>query len=127
MPNNYPFVLIHGYNNMTDTFGPAREILTEAGYECYSPHIGPFTGLWDRCCELYAMLKGGTVDYGIAHSERCDHPRYGKTFEGMFPRWGELDENGERVKANFIGTVSAAPPSGSCSICSSTAMNGKRP
>ena len=43
MANNYPFVLIHGYNNMTDTFGPAREILTEAGYECYSPHIGPFT------------------------------------------------------------------------------------
>ena len=54
MANNYPFVLIHGYNNMTDTFGPAREILTEAGYECYSPHIGPFTGLWDRACELYA-------------------------------------------------------------------------
>ncbi|MBQ8083318.1 MAG: lipase, partial [Clostridia bacterium] len=103
MANNYPFVLIHGYNNMTDTFGPAREILTEAGYECYSPHIGPFTGLWDRACELYAMLKGGTVDYGIAHSERCGHPRYGKTFEGMFKNWGELDENGEKVKAHFVG------------------------
>lgn len=103
MPNDYPLVFIHGYNNFDDTFKPAREILTEAGYECYSPHIGPFTGLWDRCCELYALLKGGTVDYGIAHAERCGHGRYGKTFEGMFHRWGELDENGERVKANFIG------------------------
>lgn len=103
MPNNYPFIFIHGYNNMTDTFAPAREILTEAGYEAYSPHVGPFTGLWDRACELYAMLKGGTVDYGIAHSERCDHERFGKTYEARFPRWGELDEEGNLVKANFIG------------------------
>ncbi|MBP5460383.1 MAG: hypothetical protein J6Y62_09550 [Clostridia bacterium] len=104
MPNSYPFVLIHGYNNMSDTFAPARHILNDAGFTCYSPHIGPFSGLWDRCCELYAMLKGGTVDYGIAHAKRCDHGRFGKTYdEAMFPQWGELDENGQRVKANFIG------------------------
>ncbi|MBR1704491.1 MAG: hypothetical protein IJ720_03905 [Clostridia bacterium] len=110
MAHNYPFVLIHGYNNMDETFAPARRILTEAGYECYSPHIGPFTGVWDRACELYAMLKGGTVDYGLAHSQRCDHGRYGRTYDApLFARWGEKDEVGDTVKANFIGHSFGGP------------------
>lgn len=109
MSNRDPFVLIHGYNNMTETFKPAREILTAAGCECYSPHVGPYTGLWDRSCELFAMLKGGTVDYGIAHSERCKHDRFGNTYEGIFPRWGELDETGKRVAAHFIGHSFGGP------------------
>ena len=109
MANTCPFVLIHGYNNKTETFAPAREILTDAGYECYSPHVGPYTGLWDRSCELYAMLKGGTVDYGIAHAERCKHDRYGKTYPGMFKHWGELDEEGKRVAAHFLGHSFGGP------------------
>ncbi len=109
MANKHPFVLIHGYNNMTETFKPAREILTAAGYECYSPHVGPYTGLWDRSCELYAMLKGGTVDYGAAHAKRCNHDRYGKTYEGIFKHWGELDEDGKRVCAHFIGHSFGGP------------------
>ena len=109
MAHPYPFVLIHGYNNFDDTFAPAREILTEAGYECYSPHLGPFSGLWDRACELYAMLKGGTVDYGIAHSERCDHERFGKTYPGILKQWGELDEEGRRVKVHLVGHSFGGP------------------
>ena len=109
MSTKTPFVLIHGYNNMTETFAPARHILEDAGYECYSPHVGPYTGLWDRSCELYAMLKGGTVDYGIAHAERCGHDRYGKTYPGLFPRWGEPDEEGKTVCAHFIGHSFGGP------------------
>lgn len=103
MANTYPIVLVHGYKNKTDTFATAREHIKELGFECYSPHIGPFDGLWDRACELYAMLKGGTVDYGIAHSKRCGHDRFGKTYPGFCPKWGTLDENGNRVKAHFVG------------------------
>lgn len=99
---NYPFVLIHGYDNFGNSFGKACDIIREQGYECYSPHIGPFTGMWDRACELYAMLKGGTVDYGKVHSKKNHHKRYGKTYRGLIPDWGEMTPEGIK-KINMIG------------------------
>ncbi|MBT3271901.1 MAG: lipase, partial [Spirochaetales bacterium] len=55
----------------------------------YTASVGPFSSNWDRACELYAYIKGGTVDYGEAHVLRFGHKRYGKTYPGVFPQWGE--------------------------------------
>ena len=96
--HNYPTVLVHGllgidegpynYINLVYRyFGGFRGDLTKAmrarGYEFYDPGLGPFTPVWDRVCDLYAYLVGGTVDYGKAHSERYGHARYGRTYEGV--------------------------------------------
>ena len=49
------------------------------GIHTVAPSMGPFTSAWDRACEVYAQLVGGTVDYGKAHSEKYGHERYGRT------------------------------------------------
>jgi len=61
--------------------------LEEHGYECYAATVGPVSSAWDRACELYALLCGGTVDYGAAHSEKYGHARFGRTYSPMFPGW----------------------------------------
>lgn len=55
--NNYPIVLVRGY-------------------EVYTATVGPIVSNWDRACELYAYIKGGRVDYGKIHSEKYGHSRY---------------------------------------------------
>ena len=120
--NNYPFVLIHGYlcwgnedriNDVCPTYGmwngSAKTTLQDAGYIADTPSVGPFTGMWDRACELYAFIKGGTVDYGKVHSERIGHDRFGKTYPGFVPNWGELDEAGKIQKVNLIGHSFGGP------------------
>ena len=68
--------------------------------------VSPFSSNWDRAAELYAYLKGGTVDYGAAHAKEHGHNRYGKTFTGAYPNW---DENnpvhliGHRMGGNTQG------------------------
>ena len=120
--NNYPFVLIHGYlcwgnddriNDICPLFGmwngSAKETLLDAGYIADTPSVGMFSGMWDRACELYAFIKGGRVDYGKVHSERIGHDRYGKTYPGFVPNWGELDEEGKIQKINLIGHSFGGP------------------
>ena len=68
-----------------------------------------FSGMWDRACELYAKIKGGRVDYGKVHSEKFGHDRYGKTYPGIVPNWGELDDEGKRQKINLIGHSFGGP------------------
>ncbi len=113
---NYPVVLCHGMfgfgqQEITERFLPyfglykanIRKIFNEEGIHTVSPSFGPFTGSWDRACELYAQLVGGTVDYGKVHSEKYGHARYGRTYKALLPEWGTTDENGNIIKANFIG------------------------
>ncbi len=120
--NNYPFVLVHGYlcwgnddriNDICPTFGmwngSAKTALLDAGYIADTPSVGMFSGMWDRACELYAFIKGGRVDYGKVHSERNGHARFGKTYPGYVPNWGELDENGKIQKINLIGHSFGGP------------------
>ena len=97
-PNNYPVVMVHGlfgWGN-DELFGinywggksSLREDLESKGYEVYTPTIGSVSSNWDRACELYAYLKGGTVDYGEAHSRKFGHERYGRTYEGAIKNLG---------------------------------------
>ena len=119
---NYPVILVHGFlcwgnesklNSFIPLFGRwhgnARYAGGELGNRCYAPHVGPFTGMRDRACILYAMIKGGRVDFGKVHSEKMGHERYGETYQGYVPDWGELDEEGKIQKINLIGHSFGAP------------------
>ena len=101
--HDYPVILVPGYfcfaqdsliaalggNVMGGTYyRDYQECLAEEGIEAYEPTISPFGSNWDRACELYACIKGGTVDYGEAHSKAEGHARYGRTYEtGLYPEW----------------------------------------
>jgi len=110
--NSYPIVFVHGMAGFAELHGypywggsydvPAD--LEGLGYENYVVDIGPFSSNWDRACEVYAQLKGGTVDYGKAHSEKYGHARYGRTYPGLYPEWGEVDSaTGQINKIHLIG------------------------
>ena len=61
--------------------GDLAEYLQKQGYSVVTPTVGPVSSAWDRACELYAVLTGGTVDYGAAHAKEHNHARYGRTYE----------------------------------------------
>lgn len=97
----YPYVLVHGLGGWGagsgmdslakywggDT-GDLAAWLREQGYKVYTPSIGPISSTWDRACELYAILCGGTVDYGAAHAAQHSHARYGRTYATpLLPAW----------------------------------------
>ena len=81
----------------------------EEGVQCFTPHVGPFNSMWDRACILYAMIKGGRVDFGKAHSEKNGHARYGRTYPGYVKNWGELDEAGKIQKISIVGHSFGGP------------------
>ncbi len=109
--NPYPTVMVHGLlgwgfndgiNNIVPywgmTTGSVQGFLNEQGYETYAASVGPISSAWDRACELYAQLVGGTVDYGAAHSASYGHDRYGITYDSpLFEDWSA------EKKINLIG------------------------
>ena len=115
--NRYPVVLLHGMfgygqqqitTNKVPYFGlwvkDIRVMFNEMGIPCVAPSMGPFTSAWNRACEVYAQLFGGTVDYGKAHAAKYGMERFGATYDTpLLPQWGTLDENGELIKVNIIG------------------------
>jgi len=100
--NDCPVILVHGilaYGqdqrlpvSAWGGMGDYRRMLSEEGWRVYSATMGPVSSNWDRACELYAYIKGGTTDYGTAHSARLGHARFGPTFPGVHPSWGEDDK-----------------------------------
>ena len=110
----YPYVFVHGLNgwgtsasgdNLVDywgaTAGNLMEMLEAQGVACHAPSVGEFNSAWDRACELFAQLTGGTVDYGAIHSEKYGHERFGRSYDTpMIPDWGK--RTGTR-KINLIG------------------------
>ena len=79
-----PIVLVPGF------LGPAKDDESfDPTYSCFSywgeanalgNHRNPILCVWpsgisslhDRACEVFYQIKGGTVDYGQEHSERCN-------------------------------------------------------
>lgn len=120
--NNYPVVLVHGnagwgrdevgvipyyLQGMDDIlywggYVDIQEELNAKGFKVFTGVVGPFSSNWDRACELFAYLYGGTVDYGKAHSEKYGHKRYGRTFEGLYHDWGKVTKEGIN-KIHLIG------------------------
>ncbi len=109
---NYSYVFVHGlsgwghYDSINNFFpywgmksGSLLKPLRKNGFNCYDASVAPQGSAWDRACELYAQLTGSITDYGLEHSARAGHPRYGKDFskEPLIDKWDA--EN----KINLIG------------------------
>ena len=114
VPTTYPYVFVHGLNGFGDdagspvsywgaTGGALLPALEGKGTMCFAPSVDPVGSAWDRACELYAVLAGGVVDYGAAHSAEHGHERFGKDCgAALFGDWGTVDANGNLRKVNLI-------------------------
>ena len=91
---SYPYIFIHGMlgfgqDEKVNDFlpywgmlaGDVCQMIRDNGGEAYAPTISSLGSAWDRACEIYAQLVGGTVDYGEAHSKKYGHARYGRTYD----------------------------------------------
>lgn len=115
--NEDPFIFVHGLNGWGEAEGVNKilpywgadsgdlmKYLRSEGYECYATSTGPMNSAWDEACELYAQLMGTTVDYGVAHSGKFHHKRFGRTYyRPLVPDWGEIDGSGELGRVHLIG------------------------
>lgn len=98
--NKNPIVLLHGFLGYDRDFkngdyywgrteyGDIQEIFNKSGYKIMTASVSPYASNWHRACELYAYIKGGTVDYGEYTSKKYGHKRYGRTYEGIYKEWG---------------------------------------
>lgn len=112
--NGHPLVLVGGFTvwgreeflGVKYWGGPRRDIekdLASQGHRVVTAAVGPLSSNWDRACELYALLKGGRVDYGQAHAKTHGHARFGRTHPGLLQEWGTSDAQGRLKKAHFLG------------------------
>lgn len=109
---NYTYVFVHGlsgwghYDARNKFFpywgmdtGSLMKYLNKQGFDVHDASVAPQGSAWDRVCELYAQLTGQVTDYGLEHSTRCGHPRYGKDFSKQ-PLIKEWDS---QHKINLLG------------------------
>lgn len=117
---NYTYVFVHGlggwgHYDFRSNFvhywgmqnGDLMKQLSKFGFDCHDASVDSHGSVWDRTCELYAQLTGTRTDYGLEHSTRCNHPRYGKDFSKnpLIEKWdGENKIN--LVGHSFGGTTS---------------------
>lgn len=109
---NYKYVFVHGLSgwgsyDFQNKFikywgmlnGDMLGDLNDAGFDCYAASVDPKGSAWDRACELYAQLTGTVVDYGLEHSTRCKHERFGEDFskKPLIDSWSSED------KINLLG------------------------
>ncbi len=99
---SYPYVFIHGMlgfgqdekvNDYVPYWGMLScdlvKMIKDGGGEACAPTISSLGSAWDRACEIYAQLVGGTVDYGAAHAKKYGHERFGRTYDKpLIPGWG---------------------------------------
>lgn len=119
---DYPYIFVHGMGGWAPTnrfyslspyWGGGLSlsdtdlisILNNQGIKAYAPAVGPLNSAWDRVCELYAQLVGGTVDYGEAHSKAHCHDRYGFTYEPIMGESWNLKDKLNLVGHSFGGAT----------------------
>ncbi len=109
---DYAYIFVHGlsgwgeYDFYYDFLpywgmfgGDMMKYLNARGYTARAASVDPQGSAWDRACELYAQLTGTRVDYGEAHSKRCNHSRYGDDFTGR----ALIGNFSEKHKINLLG------------------------
>lgn len=81
----------HPYSwlNWLGGFKHIEEHLNQQGYQAYTVAVGTFSSNYNRAAELYAYIKGGSVDYCAAHAKEHGHDRYGRTYPDVYPQWNE--------------------------------------
>ena len=85
--------------------GDVLGYLNACGYDCRAASVGIISSAWDRACELYAELTGGTADYGITHAQRFGHARFGAAYPApLVPGWG-ADKPIDLVGHSFGGAT----------------------
>lgn len=120
--SSYPVILVPGVLGYGDDnklskivpyFGTmsasVAKTVRSLGMDCYTASFTPAAGIWDRACELYAQIVGGTVDYGAAHSERYGTPRFGKKYDGWVKNFGKENEFGVPGKVTLVAHGFGAP------------------
>ncbi|GAB9470141.1 hypothetical protein Gpo141_00007394 [Globisporangium polare] len=111
--NKFPVILVHGiagwgrsellgFKYWGGLHGDWQERLKGDGFDVRTAEVGPLSSNWDRACELYAYIKGGTVNYGPNHAKFHNHSVTGRTFPGLYPQWGDV-VNGEVQKVHLLG------------------------
>lgn len=109
---NYTYVFVHGlsgwgsYDKQNKFLkywgmfnGDLLKELNKEGYSCVSASVDPQGSAWDRACELYAQLTGSIVDYGLNHSTKCNHERFGTDYSTM----PLIDKWDSENKINLLG------------------------
>lgn len=118
--NKYPVILLHGFMGFGEQDGIDKfwsywgfrpdinliQYLRSENYEVFAPSIGPVGSAWDRACDAYYRIVGGTVDYGKVHSEKYHHARFGRTYPGILPDWGQP---GRHEKIDLVGHSFGGP------------------
>lgn len=115
---NYTYVFVHGlsgwghYDSRNKFFpywgmrnGSLIKYLNKNGFKAYDASVAPQGSAWDRVCELYAQLTGSVTDYGLEHSTRCNHERFGHDFskEPLIENWDS--ENKINILGHSFGGV----------------------
>lgn len=106
--NNDPIVLVHGFTGWGRNdlkgflywggFNDLQEDLKFQGNKVFTASVGGLSSNYDRAIELYTQIKGGCTDYGLAHSLKYGHARFGRCYPTpLYPQWDE------KHKVHFIG------------------------
>ncbi len=97
---DYPVILVPGLCAYGESglgknlpyFGQTAKLLRAQGLTCHTATFTALNGVWDRACELYAQIIGGTVDYGAAHAEKYGTNRFGVSYPGFVSNWNNTNK-----------------------------------
>ena len=88
--HHHPIVLVPGFLGNETHWHLHRMKRRHHGERFIVVSPGPLSSHHDRACEIFYSLKGGTCDYGEAHSSCCGHDRFGRS--NGSPALAEWDE-----------------------------------